>query len=120
LVFGLAFGMLLVLLVVPSIMAMQADIARQVQSAKRALQGRRWAMTLPAAAGAVTAALLFAVLVLPLLLTGAPWVPVVAALPFLAGGFAPALGLFLLVLVAVLLAIYAIASVRVAARRMRA
>jgi hypothetical protein len=77
-------------------------------------------MTLPAAAAAVTAALLFAVLVLPLLLTGAPWVPVVAALPFLAGGFAPALGLFLLVLVAVLLAIYAIASVRFVARRMRA
>jgi hypothetical protein len=49
LVFGLAFGMLLVLLVVPSIMAMQADIARQVQSAKRALRGRRRAMALPAA-----------------------------------------------------------------------
>jgi multidrug efflux pump subunit AcrB len=120
LVFGLAFGMLLVLLVVPSIMAMQADIARQVQSAKRALRGRSWAMLLPAAVGAVTAALLFAVLVLPLVLTGAPWVPVVAALPFLAGGFAPALGLFLLVLVAVLLAIYGIASVRFVARRMRA
>lgn len=120
LVFGLAFGLLLVLLVVPSIMAMQADIARQVQSAKRALQGRRWAMTLPAAAASVTAALLFAVLVLPLLLTGAPWVPVVAALPFLSGGFAPALGLFVPALCAVLLAIYAIASVRVAARRMRA
>ena len=33
LVFGLAFGMVLVLLVVPSVMAMQADVYRQVQSA---------------------------------------------------------------------------------------
>jgi multidrug efflux pump subunit AcrB len=120
LVFGLAFGMLLVLLVVPSVMAMQADVARQVQSAKRALRGRRWAMLLPAAIGAVAAAALFALLVLPLLLHGQPLAAVTAVLPLLAGGFAPALAVFVLVLSGVLLAIYAIASIRFIARRRQA
>jgi multidrug efflux pump subunit AcrB len=120
LVFGLAFGMVLVLLVVPSVMAMQADIARQVQSARRALRGRRAAMLVPAALGAVAAAALFAALVLPLLLTGAPWAPLVGELPWLAGGFGPALGLFLLALIAVLLTIYATALVALLTRRMRA
>ncbi|MBQ2261220.1 MAG: efflux RND transporter permease subunit [Loktanella sp.] len=120
LVFGLAFGMVLVLLVVPSIMAMQADVARQVQSAKRALRGRRLAMVLPAALGAVLAVVLFAALVLPVLLTGAPWGQLVALLPFLAGGFVPALALFALMLMLALLAIYAVTMAGFAARRLRA
>jgi multidrug efflux pump subunit AcrB len=120
LVFGLAFGMVLVLLVVPSIMAMQADVARQVQSAKRALRGRRAAMLLPAGAGAVVALALFGALVLPVLLTGAPWVVMAAVLPFLAGGFAPALGLFMLALMLVLVAIYLVAAAGHALRRVRA
>lgn len=120
LVFGLAFGMVLVLLVVPSIMAMQADVARQVQSAKRALRGRRLAMVLPAALGAVLAAVLFAALVLPVLLTGAPWGQLLALLPFLAGGFVPALALFALMLMLALLAIYAVTMAGFAARRLRA
>ena len=119
LVFGLGFGMVLVLVIVPSIMAMQTDVARQVQSARRALRGRRMAMMLPAALGAVATATLFGALVLPLLLTGAPWAPVVAALPFLIGGFAPALGLFTLLLMLVLIVIYVIAMTSFAARRLR-
>ncbi|MBQ1203723.1 MAG: efflux RND transporter permease subunit, partial [Loktanella sp.] len=119
LVFGLAFGMVLVLLVVPSIMAMQADVARQVQSAKRALRGRRLAMLLPAGLGGCTAILLFGALVLPLLVTGAPWAGLVAVLPFLSGGFAPALGLFVLVLFAALLAIYLVSLAGYASHRLR-
>ncbi|NIZ12452.1 efflux RND transporter permease subunit [Phaeobacter sp. HF9A] len=38
LVYGLGFGMFLVLLVVPALLAIQADIARPIQSVKRALQ----------------------------------------------------------------------------------
>ncbi|MFN3661152.1 efflux RND transporter permease subunit [Yoonia sp.] len=119
LVFGLGFGMVLVLVIVPSIMAMQTDVARQVQSARRALRGRRMAMMLPAALGAVATATLFGALVLPLLLTGAPWPPVGAALPFLTGGFAPALGLFALLMLLVLIVIYVIAMTSFAARRLR-
>ena len=120
LVFGLAFGMVLVLLVVPAIMAMQTDVARQVQSARRALRGRRMAMVLPAALGTTVAAILFVALVVPLLLTGAPWAFIAAALPFLVGGFAPALGLFALVMMAVLLLIYAITMATFALRQSRA
>ncbi|MDM7933385.1 efflux RND transporter permease subunit [Tabrizicola sp.] len=54
LVFGLAFGMVLVLIVVPALMAAQADIARTFRTLKRALRagprGLRMAM-IPAVAG---------------------------------------------------------------------
>jgi len=119
LVFGLAFGMVLVLLVVPSIMAMQADVARQVQSAKRALRGRRLAMLVPAGIGAIAAFGLFVALVVPVLVTGGPWAVVQSALPFLSGGFAPALGLFAMVLMLVLLVIYAVTMTGHIMRRLR-
>jgi len=106
LVYGLGVGMFLVLLVVPSLMAMQADVHRQVQSAKRALRGRRWAMFAPAGLGAVVAVALFAVLVAPVLLTGAPWTAVAAIMPALQGGFAVALGLFVVALALALALIY--------------
>ncbi|MDG2299768.1 MAG: efflux RND transporter permease subunit [Planktomarina sp.] len=41
LVYGLGFGMLLVLIVVPALMAMQSDIGAQVASFKRALRGMK-------------------------------------------------------------------------------
>jgi multidrug efflux pump subunit AcrB len=40
LVYGLGFGMVLVLLVVPALMAVQQDIARQIQAMRRALAAR--------------------------------------------------------------------------------
>ncbi|SHF51921.1 Multidrug efflux pump subunit AcrB [Litoreibacter ascidiaceicola] len=43
--YGLGFGLVLVLLVVPSLMAMQADVSRQVKALRRAVQsagGLRW------------------------------------------------------------------------------
>ena len=40
LVYGLGFGMVLVLLVVPSLMAMQADFSKQIRSLRRALSAR--------------------------------------------------------------------------------
>ncbi|MDP5360691.1 MAG: efflux RND transporter permease subunit [Paracoccaceae bacterium] len=119
LVFGLAFGMVLVLLVVPSVMAMQADVYRQVQSAKRALRGRKLAMFVPAAVGAVAAAILFALTILPLLWTGVPFEAVARVVPMLQGGFGPALGLFVLGLIVVLLSIYVIALAGQSMRRAR-
>jgi multidrug efflux pump subunit AcrB len=111
LVFGLAFGMVLVLLVVPSVMAMQADVQRQIQSAKRALRGRRAAMFVPAGLGALIALGLFALLVAPVLLTGAPWPVMAAILPMLNGGIGAAMGLYIVGLMVLLLAIYVTALV---------
>jgi multidrug efflux pump subunit AcrB len=111
LVFGLAFGLVLVLLVVPSVMAMQADVQRQIQSAKRALRGRRAAMFVPAGFGALLAAGLFALTVAPVLLTGAPLPLMVAILPMLDGGIGAAMGLYVVGLMVLLLAIYVTALV---------
>ncbi|WP_375254172.1 efflux RND transporter permease subunit [Yoonia sp.] len=109
LVFGLGFGMLLVLLVVPSVMAMQMDVHRQVKAAKRALRGRRLAMFVPAGLGALAASGLFAVTLAPLLVTGAPLPALSGVLPLLERGFGAAFGVFTVGLIAVLLVIYAVA-----------
>jgi len=117
LVFGLAFGMVLVLLVVPSVMAMQADVFRQVQSARRALRGRRLAMFVPAGLAAVGALGLFALTVGPILLTGAPLPVVAAILPMLDAGMASAFGVFIAALLLLLLTIYFVAMLGQGLRR---
>jgi hypothetical protein len=119
LVFGLAFGMVLVLLVVPSVMAMQADVRRQVQSAKRALRARRLAMFVPAGVGALGALALFAVTLAPLVFTGAPLPAAAASLPMLQGGFGAALGVFVAGVAVWLLAIYVVAALSQGLRRVR-
>ena len=119
LVFGLAFGMVLVLLVVPSVMAMQADVYRQVQSAKRALRGRRLAMFVPAGLGALGALALFALTVGPIVFTGAALPTVAAVLPMLNSGMGAAFGVFVVGLMALLLAIYIIALLGQGLRRTR-
>ncbi|MEO1638006.1 MAG: efflux RND transporter permease subunit [Pseudomonadota bacterium] len=117
LVFGLGFGMVLVLLVVPSVMAMQQDFARQVQAAKRALRGRHLAMVLPAAVGATVAAGLFALTLGPVLFTGAALPFMQGAFPALAGGTAPAFALFMGGLLVALLLVYAGTGIGMRLRR---
>lgn len=117
LVYGLGFGMVLVLLVVPSLIAMQADVARQVTAARRALRGRRPAMWWPAGIGAVLALSLFAATVAPVLITGAAWPAAIAVLPMLGGGMVPAFGVFVAGLLGGLIAIYAVAVVVLSLRR---
>ena len=117
LVFGLAFGMVLVLLVVPSLMAMQEDVARQVRAARRALRARRWAMVVPAGLGFAAAAGLFAVTLAPVIVTGAPLPALADALPMLRGGMVAALGVFVAGLAVVLAAIYLASGVVFALRR---
>ncbi len=117
LVFGLAFGMLLVLLIVPSLMAMQADVSRQVRAARRALRGRRMAMLVPAGFGGLVALGLFAVTVAPVLLTGSAWSPAVALLPMLAGGFSAAFVVFAAGLGVALIAIYLLSVLGFGLRR---
>jgi hypothetical protein len=111
LVFGLAFGMFLVLLIVPSLMAMQADVTKQVRAARRALKGRKTAMALPAGLAAVGALALFGALVVPVGLNGAPLPALAAALPMLNGGLGIAMALFLGAVMALLLVIYVISAI---------
>ena len=119
LVFGLAFGMVLVLLVVPSVMAMQEDIHRQIQSAKRALRARRMAMFVPAGIAALGAVGLFAMTMAPVLLTGGPLPWIAGVLPMLNGGLGPAFGVFVGGLAVLLIAIFVIALLGQSARRAR-
>ena len=120
LVFGLGFGMVLVLMVVPSLMAMQHDWSKQVNAAKRALRGRDRAATLPAALGALVALALFAALILPVILTGTAWPALADALPMLAGGMAVAIATFAVLLALALLVIYLLTGLIYALRSRRA
>jgi multidrug efflux pump subunit AcrB len=114
LVYGLGFGMVLVLLVVPSLIAMQADFARQITAARRALRTNRRAIWLPAGLAAAAAVALFAALVVPVLLTGAAWPPLQAVAPASAG---IAMSVFVAGLATILLAIYLVAALVLGARR---
>lgn len=100
LVYGLGFGMVIVLLVVPAVLAIQADAGRQVRALRRALRirhraGRRQRALSGAAAAGVAA--LFAVTLAPVLVTGGLPAWVLAGVPALAGlpAGAAALMLFL-------------------------
>ena len=118
LVYGLAFGMVLVLLVVPALMAAQLDIGRARRAAARALRaggrmgGRASAVTWAVRAQAAGAVILLALTLgwaiargaLPGALTGL--VPGLAAAPPLAA----ALGLFAAGLLALTLLAWAVAA----------
>ena len=119
LVFGLAFGMVLVLLVVPSVMAMQADVHRQIQAAKRAFRARRAWMFIPPAVGALAAVTLFAVLLAPVLFGGSPLPALAGVLPMLENGFAPAFVVFTLGLGVSLFVIYLATALGAGVRRLQ-
>lgn len=102
--YGLGFGTFLVLLVVPSLMAMQADVARQVRAVRRAIYaqgGLRW-VSLGLALALVA---LFAVTLGAVILGGALPAPVAAVAPqaLADAGASGALALFVFGTVAVLL-----------------
>jgi len=96
LVYGLGFGMVLVLLVVPALMAMQNDIARQRRALRRMLGGARPAMrpamrpvTRALTLGAAAMAALFAVTLGWVIATGALPAPLERAAPGAAAGWPP-------------------------------
>ena len=100
LVYGLGFGLVLVLCLVPAILAMQADVGRQVQALRRGLRRRAGQGARAGAArarvvltGAATLmAALFAATLAPVALTGALPAPLLAAWPALAAMPAMAAG----------------------------
>ncbi|MEL6958885.1 MAG: efflux RND transporter permease subunit [Pseudomonadota bacterium] len=106
LVYGLGFGMVLVLFIVPSLMAMQADVGGLVRSAKRGFVTDARSIAWPTRAAAAGIAALFGALVAPSMLVGTPWGPAVALLPMLHGGIGAALGVFLAIVVMWLLIVY--------------
>ncbi len=110
LVYGLAFGMLLVLLIVPAIMAMQQDFGKQLRAARRALRSRPLASRAPAMLGSFAMAVLFAALIAPLVITGAPWPQVSEVLPMDVSGFGAAFGIYAAGLAIALLVIYAVSG----------
>ena len=113
LVYGLGFGVILVLIVVPALMAMQADVGAQVASFKRALRGllRGRGPRLPFALALVAVLGIFAVTLgwvmlsggLPVVLLGMPLAGVLAPLQM---GFV----LFLAGSAVVLFAVYALSA----------
>ena len=98
LVFGLGFGMVLVLLIVPALLAMQSDIHRQFAALRRAaaLPARARSVSLLVGAACAGTALSFAATLGHAILAGGIWPPLGAALPLQAeAGLASALLVFL-------------------------
>ena len=114
LVYGLGFGMILVLLIVPSLIAMQADFSKQIRSLRRALRAKdARAVQLPVGVGAALIGLWFAL--------SLGWFAVVGQFAPLIGWLAAAstalgaLGVFLAG-VAVIVALVALTGVTLLAR----
>jgi hypothetical protein len=124
LVYGLGFGMVLVLLVVPAILAMQLDVARQVAAARRALRlpGRARPVALAVGSLAAGYVALFAATLGSAALTGALPSQLTTALPALAAApaLATGLGLFLLGSLALTALVWIVSVAVVFERRRRA
>ena len=94
LVYGLAFGMVLVLLVVPALMAAQLDLGRAARAARRALSGRAGPATWAVRAQAVGAAASLVATLGWTAATGAPLGPLAGLVPEGGSALGAAFGLF--------------------------
>ncbi|TCP44496.1 efflux RND transporter permease subunit [Rhodovulum marinum] len=114
LVYGLGFGVVLVLLVVPALLAMQQDVGRQVRALRHGLRarGRARGVAMASMAGAAGLAALFAVTLGAVLATGVLPGPLRAVVPGLAeaSAISAALVLFVLGAAVLLLASYGLAA----------
>ena len=111
LVYGLGFGMILVLLVVPALMAAQSDVGRMLTAFRR---GAGRGLRAPVLGAGAVIALVFALTLGPVLIWGAVPGWIVAVLPVLGQATAGmVLGLFVAVAGGVTLLTYAVAKVMV-------
>ncbi|MCK0151450.1 efflux RND transporter permease subunit [Marivita sp. S6314] len=123
LVYGLGFGMFLVLLIVPSLMAIQNDFGRLTQTARRALRFRKTGVRV--AMGAASAVILawLSVTMGAFAATGDLPVAVKTALSFAPLGaevsLSTVLGLFVVGAAAICLAMYILAALAVGVMRVR-
>jgi len=108
LVYGLGFGMLLVLLVVPAIIAIQHDVRRETDALRRALRFRKRQVRLPIMAGAAACAAWLAVTLGLTAVQGALPGPITSAVPMLAGlhAMTAALAVFTGGLLVIVVALY--------------
>jgi multidrug efflux pump subunit AcrB len=92
LVYGLGFGLIIVMLVVPSIIAMQQDIGRQILAFRRAMAVAARAPVLLAGVGlaALAVAALFVATIGAVLVTGGIYSPLAGLLPAMAAGMSGA------------------------------
>ncbi len=119
LVFGLGFGVVLVLLIVPALLAMQADIRRQFEALRRAaaFPARARAISALTAAAALGIAAIFAATLGHTVLAGGLWGPLAALLPQAAvAGPAAAFALFLALTLVLLVAVFALGFMLLARR----
>ena len=121
LVYGLGFGMLLVLLIVPALLAMQQDVGRQFTATRRALQFRPRgrgvaAISLLSASGAVA---IFTVTIGSVIVRGAlpDWIVATLPIPAEAPAMPVAFALFVVGTAALLLIGYLIGAVGFGLRR---
>lgn len=119
LVYGLGFGMVIVLLVVPLLLACQEDVKRLRHAARRALRAPRGAIRVPAVLAVSLSGGLMAALILPYLLGQAGWALVAGILPLAGQGIGVALGLFVAALGIGLILIYLITFAAVSAHNTR-
>jgi len=117
LVYGLGFGMVLVLFIVPALMAMQGDVAVQVQSAKRGLTSKTPAISIPTRWAALGTIGLFATVLAPVIATGAALPILSNLLPMLNTGISVAVGLFLGTTMVWLLVVFFVTSAAIAFSR---
>ncbi|MFV0333635.1 MAG: efflux RND transporter permease subunit [Tropicimonas sp.] len=96
LVYGLGFGVVLVLLIVPALLAVQQDLRRQTGALRRILRhpGRARPVAALTGAAGVAIAALFAATLGSVALSGSVWPALTALLPFAAEGAGPALLIF--------------------------
>ena len=110
LVYGLGFGMVLVLFIVPSLMAMQGDVGVQVRSARRAVTSKHRGAAMPARLAALGTGVLFVVLALPAMIPTALPESLITLSPTVGMGPLPALGVFLGATAAVLILVYIVSA----------
>ncbi len=121
LVYGLGFGMVLVLLVVPALMAMQMDIGRHITSARRALRSGASGkpIGLLTSALALVLAIWFTATLGAAIATGALSTPVIAMIPQLVGTdpMRTGLGLFVAGAAGLLSIAWALSAISLAIRQ---
>ena len=111
LVYGLSFGMVMVLIVVPSLIAVQADIGGLFSAARRGVTAPSSSIRMPVGISLAATFIAFGVIVLPLLLSGTP---LVAALPASLGS---AFALYAGILTVGILGVYSVAAIMIGRAR---
>ncbi|MEO9518374.1 MAG: efflux RND transporter permease subunit [Paracoccaceae bacterium] len=119
LVYGLGFGMVLVLLIVPALVAMQHDVSRQIGAMRRGLRAPAAGLRLCLGCLSMVVVGWLGMTMGVVIWTGSLWQPLVYALPMLSGGapLVAALGVFVLGVMVLCLFAYIVGAFAFALRK---